>query len=66
MPAKTGAGVDSFGRAAWQHALAQRYFDSRRMVSSSPLSDSGNMRLPMSCWMMLMLWRYCPRPGAQG
>ena len=27
------------------------YFDSSRMVSSSPLSDSGYMRLPSSCLM---------------
>ena len=42
------------------------YFDSSRMVSSSPLSDSGYMRLLTSCWMMLMLWRYCHTPWGSG
>jgi hypothetical protein len=46
--------------------VACGYFDSRRMVSSRPLSDKGNMRLPMSCWMMLMLWRYSHTPCGSG
>lgn len=47
-------------------AVVTAYFDSSRIVSSSPLSDKGYMRLLMSCWMMLMLWRYCHTPWGSG
>ena len=58
-----GAGVAD--RRAYPRAT-RLYFDNIRIASSSPLRVSGNMRLPVNCWMMLMLCRYCHTPWGSG
>ncbi len=42
------------------------YFDSSRMVSSSPLRDKGYIRPPSNCRMRPILCRYCQTPCGSG
>jgi hypothetical protein len=52
----------NYGGTGSGHCSLRAYLDSSRIASSRPLSVSGYIRPPMSCWMTLMLWRYCHTP----
>src|SRR5450830_752483 len=60
------------GRVQWvlgwvtASSLLEHYLDSKRIASSSPLMVNGYMRWPTSCWITLMLWRYCQTPCGSG